>query len=278
MKEWCIVSESEPVASVVFAAGKGSRMVGFDGNKTLLPLIPGASSLYQGDRPMLMEVLGNLTPGPRGVVVNHRAEDVRRIVGEENAVFLHQPVTNGTGGALLAAKPFLESASTEMVVITMGDVPLIRPESYMRLIESLNAATLALLAFEPADKAQYGLLELNGERRVRRIVEWKYWKDYAAERQAGLRYCNAGVYAARRLPLLHYMNVLAGMPHHVEKRRGDRLVTIEEFFITDLVELMSGDGLSVAFTCVPEEEVAGVDAPESLRRAQERYALRKAGR
>jgi molybdopterin-guanine dinucleotide biosynthesis protein A len=57
------------VASVVFAAGRGSRMTGYEGNKTLLPLVPAHGSLYEGERPLLVEVLENLPPGPKGIVI-----------------------------------------------------------------------------------------------------------------------------------------------------------------------------------------------------------------
>ena len=95
------------IASVVFAAGKGSRMTGYEGNKTLLPLIPTGASPYEGERPMLLEVLENLPPGPKGVVVHHRAEDVRTVTAGAglDVAHLFQEVTNGTGGALLAARP-----------------------------------------------------------------------------------------------------------------------------------------------------------------------------
>jgi len=44
---------------------------------------------------------------------------------------------------------------------------------------------LAILAFEPRDKAQYGMLEV-AEGRVLRIVEWKYWHTYSPEQRARL--------------------------------------------------------------------------------------------
>lgn len=259
------------VASVVLAAGRGSRMTGYEGNKTLLPLVPAPGSLYEGGRPMLLEVLENLPPGPKGIVVNHCAGDVERAAADFHPSFLLQPVTNGTGGALLAARPFLESATQEAVVITMGDVPLIRPDTYRSLIRLLDDNVLAVLGFLPGDRAQYGLLEMEGDR-VLRIVEWKYWKDYPPERRAALGHCNAGVYAARRSELLRYLDRFAGQPHHVRKQRGDEWVTIEEYFLTDMVELMGGDGLPTGMAPASEEEVAGVDTPESLRRVQERFA------
>jgi len=118
-------SQVPPAVSIVFAAGKGTRMLGYAGNKTLLPLIP-RNSTYKGDHPLLLEVLLNLPPGPVGIVVHHCAADVEAAVKDFAVTFIPQPTTNGTGGALLAARGFLEMVTEEAVIITMGDVPLIR--------------------------------------------------------------------------------------------------------------------------------------------------------
>jgi bifunctional UDP-N-acetylglucosamine pyrophosphorylase / glucosamine-1-phosphate N-acetyltransferase len=255
--------------SIVFAAGKGTRMLGYAGNKTLLPLIP-KTSLYDGDHPLLLEVLMNLPPGPVGIVVNHCAADVKRIAKNLAAAFIAQPVTNGTGGALLAARSFLETVTREAVIITMGDVPLIRRTTYAKLIQMLADNGLAILAFQPRDRAQYGMLEID-EERVLRIVEWKYWRTYSREQQARLKFCNAGVYAAKRSVLLEYLDHLAKQPHLVRKQQGDEWVTIKEYFLTDLVELMSNNELPVGWVVAGEGEVAGVDTPEALATVQRRY-------
>jgi bifunctional N-acetylglucosamine-1-phosphate-uridyltransferase/glucosamine-1-phosphate-acetyltransferase GlmU-like protein len=266
-------SQTLEAVSIVFAAGRGTRMHGYTGNKTLLPLIPGRSA-HEGDHPLLLEVLANLPPGPVGIVVNHCAEDVQRATRDFSVAYIPQPITNGTGGALLAARRFLEEATPEAVIITMGDVPLIRRATYVRLLRMLDGEKLAILAFQPRNRAQYGMLEMDGER-VLRIVEWKYWHTYSAEEQGGLKFCNAGVYAAKRSVLIDYLDHLAGHPHHVRKQQGDGWVDIEEYFLTDLVELMAGDGLSIGWVTVPEEEVTGVDTPEALREVQKRYRINK---
>ena len=271
-----MVSIVDDVASIVFAAGKGSRMTGYEGNKTLLPLIP-ARSAYEGSHSLLVEVLKSLPAGPKGIVVHHRAEDVQRETEDLGCSYLFQPETNGTGGALLAARPFLESAPNDCVVITMGDVPLIHPATYARLVRRLSDCELAVLAFVPRDRAQYGMIEMEGDR-VARIVEWKYWSTYPSSRLAELKYCNAGVYAAGREMLLRYMTRLADAPHRVRKQRGDRWVVIEEYFLTDLVELICNDGLKVGLVEACEEEVVGVDTPEALKYVQEQYAKRVSGK
>lgn len=249
-------------------------MTGYAGNKTLLPLVA-VDSLYRGHHPILLEVLKNLPAGPRGIVVNHCADDVKAALEGTDASFLDQPVTNGTGGALLAASPFLTSLGEEAVVITMGDVPLIKPSTYRRLVKGLEKHDLVVLAFEPSDKAQYGMLEMENDR-VLRIVEWKYWHVFPPALQDALKYCNAGVYAARRAGLVRYLEPLAQRPHQVRKKRGNDWVTIEEYFLTDLVELMNADHLSIGVEKASEEEVSGVDTPESLLRVQAWYAAKGA--
>jgi len=257
-------------ASIIFAAGRGTRMTGYEGNKTLLPLIP-AKSPYEGARPLIREVLDNLPPGPRAIVVNYLEEEVRRATGGHGISYIRQPVTNGTGGALLAARPFLDSTDADWVIITMGDVPFIRSATYGRLLELLGRCDLALLAFECGDRANYGMIETEGER-VTKIVEWKYWKEFPAERQGRLKYCNAGVYAVRKAALLTYMDRMARRPHEVRKMLDGKWVTIKEYFLTDLAEMMNGDGLLVGMTSAPAREAIGVDSPESLKAAQKLYA------
>ena len=258
------------IASLIFAAGKGSRMIGYEGNKTLLPLVPG-NSRFEGTHPLIREVLDNLPPGPRGIVVGHRAEDMRKALSAPGITFIDQPVANGTGGALLAAGDFIRSVDSDCVVITMGDVPLIRAATYDKLLGMLRTCDMALLAFEPKQRAQYGMLEMEGDA-VARIVEWKYWSQFPAERREKLRYCNAGVYAANRKILLSYMEKLENQPHEVQKERDGKWTTIREYFLTDLAEMMHGDGLIVGMAAASEDEVTGVDTPESLEAVQKIYA------
>lgn len=263
--------------SLVFAAGKGSRMTGYEGNKTLLPLIP-RESVTSGERPLLREVLENLPPGPKGVVVHHREEDVRSAVPDlvPPEGFIRQAELNGTGGALLAARRFLAAQRTTTCIITMGDVPLLRPEAYLRLLSEIEAgAAFALLAFEPVNKAKYGLIATEAGHPVG-IVEWEYWHNYPEADQARLRFCNAGVYAAKREVLLPYIDrIEREKAHVVQKARDGRMVPVTEYFLTDLVEMMAGDGVPTALVEIPEEEVIGVDTPESLARVQGIYGERR---
>ena len=112
------------VVSIIMAAGRGSRMKGYSGNKTLLPLKPG-SSVFTGRQPVIMHLMAHLPPGPRCLIVNHCKDQVMEITRDTGAVYCQQPVLNGTGGAILAAGDFLASQAAPRVIITMGDVPFV---------------------------------------------------------------------------------------------------------------------------------------------------------
>ncbi len=256
-------------ASLIMAAGRGSRMEAYEGSKTLLPLVPGTSP-YEGKRPILMEILKNLPKGPKALVINHRKKDLIRATKSYGLTYCEQPVLNGTGGALLAARDFLENLDCDHVIVTMGDVPLVKPETFINLVGNLGYNRLAVLGFRPQDKKQYGLLETK-DTQVEKITEWKYWKDYPQKKQDGLTTCNSGIYAAKKKDLLHYLTILASKPHRVKKEINGRITYVEEFFITDIVEYMCEDGLPVGYVLGNEDEVMGVDDRPALLKAQKLY-------
>ena len=259
-----------PIGSIVMAAGRGSRMKGFEGSKTLLPLVPGQSP-FEGGRPILHQILGSLPPGPKALIVNHRKEAVMEATQSLSVTYLEQPELNGTGGALLAALPFIEQAECQSLIITMGDVPLVRRETYLTLVDALSSNLFVVLGFRPRDKRQYGALDIR-DQKVKRIIEWKYWHALPPEEQALLDTFNSGIYAARREALLRYIPRLASRPHTVVKERNGKQVKVEEFFITDLVEILEKDHRPVGFAVArDEEEVMGVDDLDSLMKAQQAY-------
>ena len=255
-------------ASLVFAAGRGSRMKGYEGNKALLPLIP-ENDPFTGTHPILLEILQNLPKGPKGVIVHHRKADVMAATENLRVSFVEQPVLNGTGGALLAARPFLETTDFDHLVVTMGDVPLVRQETYDALIQALSRNDLMVLGFRPDAKKRYGVLETDGKQ-VTRIIEWEYWHQMPQSRQNSLCICNAGIYALRKEILGQTFSLLAAKPHQVTKTVNGRTCQVEEYFITDLIEPLHQSGRSVGFrvTGTPQE-VMGVDTPDALMKAQQ---------
>ena len=57
------------------------------------------------------------------------------------------------------------------------------------------------------------------------------------------------------------------------KERDGKMLEVEEFFITDLVELMNKDGLKIGYVIAgDEDEVMGIDDLPSLIKAQGIYS------
>ena len=135
----------------------------------------------------------------------------------------------------------------------------------------LDRYDLVVLGFQPADKKQYGVLEIEGDR-VSKITEWKFWKDYPEAQQALLTVCNSGIYAARKEALTQYLPILASRPQIVHKEVNGEMTAIEEFFITDLIEYMVTDGRSVGYVVTEDEaETMGIDDRDALEKAQAIY-------
>jgi bifunctional UDP-N-acetylglucosamine pyrophosphorylase / glucosamine-1-phosphate N-acetyltransferase len=266
-------SSEPPVGAIIMAAGRGSRMKGYPGNKTLLPLVPGAS-VFEGRHPLLLQLMENLPAGPKALIVNHCKEDVIRATRSLGVSYCEQPRLNGTGGAILAAQDFIASQTCTRFIITMGDVPFVKSETYARLVQSLDENDIVVLGFRPCDKKQYGVLEMQ-DQKVRKITEWKYWKEYPAEIQDALTICNSGIYAVSRDALNTYLPVLATRPQIVHKEVNGQMTAIEEFFITDLIEYMFKDGKTVGCRVAADEfETMGIDDTEALAKAQSLYAAR----
>ena len=265
--------EKDPrTASVILAAGRGSRMKGFGGNKTLLPLVP-KTSAFSGEHPILLEILHGLPPGPKAVVVNYKKEDVIEATRGLGLTYCEQLELNGTGGALLAAREFLEKHDCSSVLITMGDVPFVGKETNRALIAKLEDKGLVVLGFRPESKKQYGVLKLE-EDRVRKIIEWRFWSGYPKEVKKTLDICNSGIYAARREDLLRYIPVLASRPHRVQKEIDGKLVEVEEFFLTDLIEYMDEGGVEIGYEVAEEIQVMGIDDLDALKKAQDIFRSR----
>ena len=257
------------IFSIILAAGRGSRMKGQNKNKTVISLLP------DYEYPMIVEILQNTPPGRKLIVVNYRKEDIFNVTHNlGNVIYCEQSELNGTGGAILAASDILKMAIEEYIIITMGDVPLVKKRTYQELIKGLKENELVVLGFEPEEKRQYGLLEIEGNR-VRRIIEWNTWKEFSEEEQERYRICNSGIYAINKKTLLDYIPVLSSRPHIVKKERDGVRTNIKEYFLTDLVEYMHDDGLSVGYKIAHETEVIGVDDNSSLKKAREIFISKR---
>ena len=173
-----------PIAAIILAAGKGTRMKSAL-HKVLHPV---------AGRPMLLHLLASveaLQPARVVVVTGAGREQVEAAVGTRATVVVQEPQL-GTGHAVAQAEAALADFDG-VVLILYGDVPLVETATMARMVAALTDAVAAVvLGFRPADPGAYGRI-LSTDGRIDKMVEFKDASD--AERTATL--CNSGLMAVR---------------------------------------------------------------------------------
>jgi len=236
---------TRPVAVIVLAAGKGTRMKS-DKHKVLHPI---------GGLPMVGHVLKSaqaLDARRSVLVVGSLKEQLEAAYGNEAAIALQEPQL-GTAHAVQAAQSQLADFEGDILIL-YGDVPLIRPETLGTMLERLNTPVngvdpaCVVLAFRPADAAAYGRIITDEAGVIQTMVEFK---DATPEQRA-INLCNSGVMAVKSEQL---WKLLA--------RVGNNNAA-GEYYLPDIVMLARQDGLPSVVVETGEEEVAGVNSRVEL--------------
>jgi bifunctional UDP-N-acetylglucosamine pyrophosphorylase/glucosamine-1-phosphate N-acetyltransferase len=245
---------SRPRAAVILAAGKGERM------KSPMPKV----LHLVGGRTLLDHAIDTaLDLGCERVVVvagahaPEVADHVRARLGE--AALAVQDPPQGTGHAVLAARPALVGFSGD-IVVTYADVPLLRVASVQPLFDLLaEGADLAIQGFDAADPAAYGRMILDGHGGLERIVEARD----ASPEELLITACNSGVLAADGRLLLRLLE------------RVDNRNAKGEYYLTSVVEIARGEGLSVRVAMADEAELAGVNSQAELAAVETQFQARR---
>lgn len=234
-----------PAAAVVLAAGKGTRMR--SATTKVLHAIGGRSLLGHA-----VHAVAALDPAHLVVVLGHDREQVTEAVdglGAELGRRLGVAVQEqqlGTGHAVACGLAELPDDLTGPVVVSSGDVPLLRPPTLHALLAEhrRSGAAVTLLTTEPADPTGYGRVLRAPDAAVTGIVEER---DADADQRA-VREINSGVYVFDAAFLRAGVGRLSA-----HNDQG-------ELYLTDLVALAHGDGAGVgALVCTDTWQVAGVN-------------------
>jgi bifunctional UDP-N-acetylglucosamine pyrophosphorylase/glucosamine-1-phosphate N-acetyltransferase len=244
-----------PLAAVVLAAGKGTRMKSRR-----------AKVLHEiGGRPLAWyPVKRALDAGanPVVVVVGHQAEAVETALAAAlpgaPIRFAVQREQRGTGDAVLAAKAALRGWKGPIAILS-GDTPLLETDTLRRVVaaRARGKVPLAFAAMTLERPRGYGRVVRDAKGRPARIVEEKDATD--AER--ALAEVNAGLYCADAAFLWKALARVGS-----SNAQG-------EFYLTDLVEMAARRDGAVAVP-VDAAEASGVNDREELARAA-RVLLRR---
>ena len=210
------------ITAVLLAAGLGTRMKS-NQPKVLHPLC---------GKPMIWHILEALreSAGEKPVVVvGHGAEAVKSYLGDSADCVLQEPQL-GTGHAVMQAESLLRG-KTDMVIVTYADMPLLRAETFKRLVEiqRLNPGPFSLVTVIANDPRGFGRIVRKPDGTVEAIVE----EYVATPEQQAIKELNVGAYCFRS-------DWLWGALHRIPKnpKKG-------EYYLTDVVELAVRENLPV---------------------------------
>ncbi len=243
-----------PLHAIVLAAGEGTRMRS-ERPKPLHRLC---------GRPMVLHVLDALAELELDrvvVVVGHGAAWVTKTLadaapGNLRIVFVEQSVPRGTGDATAVALNGLpEDDEDADVVVLPGDTPLLRPATLAALVRRHRstdaAATLLTAVLE--HPGGYGRVLRSGDDQVVRVVE----DSDATPEERAVDEVNTSIYCFRRALLAPALRRLS--PANAQG----------EYYLTDVVEVLSGAGYQVRSMVVEDPvETAGVNDRAQLAFAE----------
>lgn len=242
-----------PLAIVVLAAGKGTRMKS-DLHKVLHPIAGRAMILH------LMDSAAQLAPQRQVVVAGHGREQLEKALGAAATIAVQDPQL-GTAHAVQQAHDALAGFEGD-VLILYGDVPFVRAATMQAMIARLHhadAPAAVVLGFTPDDPLQYGRV-IARDGRIEKMVEFKD----ATDEERACRVCNSGLMAVRSADLF---DLLARVGN--ANAQG-------EYYLPDVVNIAIADGRPCAVVVTDgADEVAGINARAELAAAESRWQQRR---
>lgn len=220
------MKRKEPLAIVILAAGKGTRM------KSALPKVMHRIA----GRPMigwLIEVAESLSPEKIIVVTAPGMDDVAAAVAPHQVAI--QETQRGTGDAVKPALPHLKDFAGKVLVL-LGDEPFLDRNV---LEEMIGWNGLSVMAVRPLSAKGLGRMIAHEDGTLDRIVE----ERDATEEQKEIRLCNAGNFC---IPSSHLGKWLDQLQANNAQN---------EFYLTDVPKIAERDGF---LTYVVETDVQWV--------------------
>ena len=142
------------------------------------------------------------------------------------------------------------------VLVTFGDVPMVRAATVNRLIEGLDTgARVAVLGFRPHDPLHYGRIIADADGTVRKMVEYKD----ASEEERACTLCNSGLLIARSRDLWALLDTVG-----CDNAAG-------EYYLPDVATGAIANGDRVSVVEADPAEVAGVNSRTELAAAEAQW-------
>ena len=228
---------------VILAAGKGRRM--HSNIAKVLHRISGRTLIDH-----VLTTAGTLSARSTTVVVGHRAGQVTDALADRHGLrIVLQAEQLGTAHALLETAPLFAGATGTLLLLS-GDVPLLRPATLGRFLETHAASRAAATVLTALTDRPYGygrIVRSGGK--IARIVE----ERDASPAERRIKEINAGVYAFDLAPLFASLQKIAS-----ENAQG-------EYYLTDLVSVYRRRKRTIDTLLLPDtSEIRGVNSRTEL--------------
>jgi bifunctional UDP-N-acetylglucosamine pyrophosphorylase/glucosamine-1-phosphate N-acetyltransferase len=184
-----MATQRPSVASIILAAGKGTRINSKDKNKVAYHFLSKPMVVYG------VELFAKFSE-PLIVVVGAFAESVKEALKDyPEVIFVNQKEQLGTGHAVKVALRKLEKKPPKLVLVGMGDHMMFYKQKTIEKLITTHLKEKATITFitthyDKPDELAWGRVERDKNRVVRDIVEQKD----ATEKQRKIKEVNAGLY------------------------------------------------------------------------------------
>ena len=239
------------IHTIILAAGEGSRMISYKA-KSLQP-IGGQSMLKR-----IYETVSGIT-NVTSFVVGYEKEaiikETEKFVGDINICIQEKP--NGTADAVKAALKNISPDSQTLILY--GDVPLIKSQTLKKIL-SANKDSLTILTTELTDPTGYGRVKKDDIGLALSIVEEK---DATSEEKK-IKEIFTGVLCCKKTLLEEAINQV------------DNDNAAGEYYLTDIVSIISGKGYKINTCVASNDEVKGANTKRELSELECIYRKMKA--
>ncbi len=228
------------ISIVILAAGSGSRM------KSSQPKL-----LHRlGGKPLVQHLFDTchaLSPEQLLIVHGRDSEPLKAALRHPSISWVEQPQPLGTGDAVKMAFPHLKA--NNIVLLMVGDIPLIEAQTLSNLISKCPTQGLSLIVNRVSNPFGFGRIVRDQHGKITGIVEEKD----ADEAQRALCEINAGVFAVSGELLAQFLPKLTNLNKQAE------------FYLTDMVSYAVKQGLPIQ-EVYPQsaEEVLGINTKKEL--------------
>ena len=232
---------------VILAAGEGTRMgsslpktMQFLAGKTMLEHVKLTTDSLSSEQTIVV-----CSPDTENQIIKTLGKQYQGLI------YVQQTEPLGTGHALKCSLSKINQDN--VVLVVLGDVPLVRPKTLLKLVNSAATNTLTLLTANIDDPTGYGRIIRNANNEIISILE----DEECTAKQKIINEINSGIMAFPPNRISRWLNRLSA-----NNKKG-------EYYLTDTIGFAVDDGVLVD-SIQPQavKEIFGVNDKKQLAEAE----------